>query len=59
MYDGIDVAKGISVFYTLDDASNELFSKALETPDLKTRTEYLTKEIVLRKRILPKIESVL
>ena len=59
MYDGIDVIKGISVFYTTEQTSNDFFMRVLETPDLKPHTVYPTKEIMLRKRILPKLENAL
>ncbi len=59
MYDGIDVIKGISAFYTIDEASNGLFARALATPELKPHAVHLTKEIMLRKRILPTLDNAL
>jgi manganese-dependent inorganic pyrophosphatase len=56
-FTGIDLIKGYNIFYTIDEASGKLFSKVLDIPNL--HPGYKTNEIIMRKQIWPKIESVL
>jgi manganese-dependent inorganic pyrophosphatase len=52
-FSGIDIFEGFNFFYSIDEESKKLFSKALEIPDLKPG--YKTKEIIMRKQIWPKL----
>ena len=56
-FTGIDIFKGFNVFYTIDKESEELFSKALEIPNLNNG--YKTDFIIMRKQIWPKLEAIL
>lgn len=52
-FSGIDIFEGFNIFYSVDEKSRKLFSKALEIPNLKSG--YKTKEIIMRKQIWPKL----
>lgn len=56
-FTGIDVIKGFNIFYSIDNQSKKVFSKALKIVDLFPG--YKTKVIIMRKQIWPKIESIL
>jgi len=56
-FTGIDIIQGYNIFYTIDDLSRQMFSKALDIPDLFPG--YKTKSIIMRKQIWPKLENVL
>jgi manganese-dependent inorganic pyrophosphatase len=56
-FTGIDVIKGFNIFYTIDEQSQQLFSKTLEITELVPG--YKTKSIIMRKQIWPKLESAL
>jgi len=56
-FTGIDIIKGFNIFYTIDDDSKSIFSKALDITDLVSG--YKTNAIIMRKQIWPKLESVL
>lgn len=56
-FTGIDVFKGFNIFYTVDNDSSILFSKATNIPNLFPG--YKTSSIIMRKQIWPKVEAVL
>lgn len=56
-FTGIDIFEGFNIFQMIDEESKELFSKALEIPNLKSG--YKTTQIIMRKQIGPKIEKLL
>ncbi|MEK7497619.1 MAG: DHH family phosphoesterase [Patescibacteria group bacterium] len=57
LFSGIDIVRGFNIFITLDNRSEELFSRVLEIP--KIGGGYKTDEIIMRKQIRPKIEKYL
>jgi inorganic pyrophosphatase/exopolyphosphatase len=56
-FTGIDIIKGFNIFYTVDDESQKVFSKALGISIITPG--YKTDSIIMRKQIWPKLESVL
>jgi inorganic pyrophosphatase/exopolyphosphatase len=54
LFTGIDIYEGFNIFMTADNESNKFFSKVLGIE--KIQEGYKTKEIIMRKEILAKIE---
>jgi manganese-dependent inorganic pyrophosphatase len=57
LFTGIDVVKGYNIFYTIDQKSQNLFSRVLNIPNLVPG--YKTDFIIMRKQFWPKVESEL
>lgn len=56
-FTGIDIIKGFNIFYTVDEASRDLFSKTLGISGLVPG--YITDSVIMRKQIWPKLEQIL
>jgi len=56
-FTGVDIIQGFNIFYTIDNESQKIFSRALEIPTITSG--YKTGSIIMRKQIWPKLESVL
>jgi len=56
LFTGIDIVKGFNILIAVDEESDRFFSKALGIQ--KIGDGYKTKDIIMRKQIWPKVESV-